>query len=213
MTRILVVEDEEPIRELIRLNLEFAGYSVQEAADGVCGAKLMESERFDLALLDIMLPGIDGYTLLSIAAAKQLPVIMLTARDGLKDKVQGLNMGADDYITKPFEAMELLARIEAVLRRSRPNKEEKLSFDDIVLLTDKHKVLKNGEEVDLTFKEFELLRLLVENKGKVLSRERLLDEVWNYEHEVNTRTVDIHVQRLRNKIGTGKIKTSLRASA
>ena len=207
MVRILVVEDEEPIRELVKLNLEFAGYEVAEAKDGLAGALALEQGNLDLALLDIMLPGLDGYHLLPIAAAKQIPVIMLTAKDGLKDKVQGLNMGADDYITKPFEAMELLARIEAVLRRSKPKEKTILAFQDIVLLRDKHKVLKNDEEIELTYKEFELLWFLVEHKGKVISRERLLEEVWDYENEVNTRTVDIHVQRLRTKLDTDKIKT------
>lgn len=207
MERILVVEDEEAIRELIKLNLEFAGYEVVEARDGVEGAVLLEKGAADLALLDIMLPGMDGYQLLPIASAKEIPVIMLTAKDALKDKVQGLNLGADDYMTKPFEAMELLARIEAVLRRSRPKEEGTLAFDNIVLLRDKHKVLKDGIEVELTYKEFELLRFLVENRGKVISRERLLEEVWDYESEVNTRTVDIHVQRLRTKLDTEKIKT------
>jgi len=207
MARILIVEDEEPIRELVKLNLKFAGYEVVEAKDGLAGALALEQEKLDLALLDIMLPGLDGYRLLPIAGAKQIPVIMLTAKDSLKDKVQGLNMGADDYITKPFEAMELLARIEAVLRRSKPKEKTTLVFDDIVLLRDKHKVLKDGAEIELTYKEFELLWFLVEHKGKVISRERLLEEVWDYENEVNTRTVDIHVQRLRTKLDTDKIKT------
>ena len=207
MKRIMVIEDEEPIRELVRLNLEFAGFEVLEAKDGIEGARLLDQTVPDLAILDIMLPGMDGYRLLPLFVAKEVPVIMLTAMDSLKDKVQGLNLGADDYVTKPFEAMELLARVEAVLRRSEKQGAKRLGFDDVVLLTDKHKVLKAGKEVDLTFKEFELLRLLAENKGKVLSREKLLESVWNYEHEVNTRTVDIHVQRLRTKLKTDRIKT------
>jgi len=206
METILIIEDEEPIRELIKLNLSLFGYKTLEAADGHEGLEYIKNEKFDLVLLDLMLPKLDGFAILPEITKRNIPVIILTAKDGLKDKVQGLDMGADDYITKPFEAVELLARVKAVLRRS--GKENSVvAFDDIQILLDQHKVFKNGQEVDLTYKEFELLRLLVENKGMVMSREKLLQLVWDYDYEGYTRTVDMHIQRLRNKLGTNKIKT------
>lgn len=211
MERILVVEDEEPIRELIKLNLMLAGYEVVEAKDGIEGLNLIRQQTFNLVLLDIMLPKMDGFELLPHITALGVPVIFLTAMDDLTDKVKGFNLGADDYITKPFESMELLARVKALLRRSevkhKPPEEKVLVFHEITLLLDQHKVLKDGQEIELTFKEFELLRLLVENKNIALSRERLLELVWDYEYEGNTRTVDIHIQRLRNKLETDRIKT------
>ncbi|AKL94840.1 transcriptional regulatory protein WalR [Clostridium aceticum] len=206
MSVILVIEDEEPIRELIKLNLSMVGYEILEACDGEEGLKCINNEKVDLVLLDIMLPKQDGYELLPILLKKNIPTIMLTAKDRLKDKVKGLDMGADDYVTKPFEAVELLARIKSVLRRTGKEKTE-IVMDDIEICLEQWKVLKGGQEVDLTYKEFDLLRLLIENKGNVMSRERLLELVWGYEFEGNTRTVDMHIQRLRNKLGTDKIKT------
>ncbi|MFZ7103322.1 MAG: response regulator transcription factor [Peptococcaceae bacterium] len=203
---ILIIEDEEPIRELIKLNLTMAGYDTLEAGDGSEGLAYLKNAKVDLVLLDIMLPRIDGYELLPTIIKKNIPVLVLTARDGLKDKVKGLNMGADDYLTKPFEAVELLARIKAILRRSGKGTSQ-ITFGDIQILLDQHKVLKKGAEVELTFKEFELVRLLAEHKGMVMSREKLLQLVWDYEYEGNTRTVDMHIQRLRNKLETDKIKT------
>lgn len=206
MERILIVEDEDPIRELIRLHLTMTGYEVLEAATGSKGLELIKNEKLDLVLLDIMLPEIDGLSLLPEITKKNISVIMLTAKDGLKDKMQGFDLGADDYITKPFQAVELLARIKAVLRRT--NKElPSLSFDNISINLDQHKVFKDEVEVDLTFKEFELLRLLIENKGMVMSREKLLQLVWDYDFEGNTRTVDMHIKRLREKLATDKITT------
>lgn len=172
---------------------------------------MMKQQPVNLVLLDVMLPKMDGFELLPHITALEIPVILLTAMDALTDKVKGFNLGADDYITKPFESMELLARVKALLRRSevknKPQTEKMLSFHEITLLLDQHKVLKNDVEIGLTFKEFELLRLLVENKNIVLSREKLLELVWDYEYEGNTRTVDIHIQRLRNKLETDRIKT------
>ena len=212
MTTILVIEDEEPIRELIKLNLQMAQYEVLEAKDGIEGLNAAKQQRVDLVLLDIMLPKMDGYELLPHLTELAIPVILLTAKERLQDKVKGFNLGADDYITKPFESMELLARVKAVLRRSErqePSRsaEKRLQFQDITLLLDEHRVFRDDQEIELTFKEFELLRLLVENKGIVLSRERLLELVWDYEYEGNTRTVDMHIQRLRNKLNTDRIKT------
>ncbi|SDK81621.1 response regulator transcription factor [Natronincola ferrireducens] len=206
MSVILIIEDEEPIRELIKLNLDMVGYEILEACDGDEALHYINNHKIDLALLDIMLPKQDGYQLLPQILKKNIPTIMLTAKDGLKDKVKGLDMGADDYITKPFEAVELLARIKSVLRRSEKEK-IKVRMDDIEICLEEWKVLKDGKEMDLTYKEFDLLRLLIENKGTAMSRERLLELVWGYEFEGNTRTVDMHIQRLRNKLGTDKIKT------
>ncbi len=212
--RILVIEDEDSIRELVKLNLELADFEVIEAADGLEGLNKVIQEKPDLVLLDLMLPKMDGYELLPKITERQIPVIILTAMNGLKDKIKGFNLGTDDYITKPFESMELLARIRAVLRRSQQTVQQQeeqaaqtLQYDDIVLHLDQHRVFHHGEEIELTLKEFELLRLLVEHKGKVLSREKLLEQVWDYGYEGNTRTVDMHIQRLRTKLQTDKIST------
>jgi DNA-binding response OmpR family regulator len=206
MSVILIVEDEEPIRELIKLNLAMGGYEILEAGDGEEGLHYINNEKIDLVLLDIMLPKLDGYELLPKILKRNIPTIMLTAKDKLKDKVKGLNMGADDYMTKPFEAVELLARISSVLRRAG-KENTKVVIDDVEICLKQWKVLKDGKEVDLTYKEFNLLLILAENKGNVMSRDRLLEVVWGYEFEGNTRTVDMHIQRLRNKLGTDKIKT------
>lgn len=206
MSVILIIEDEEPIRELIKLNLDMVGYETLEACDGEEGLHYVNNEEIDLVLLDIMLPKQDGYQLLPKIIKKNIPTIILTAKDRLNEKVKGLEMGADDYVTKPFEAVELLARIKSVLRRAGKEK-NKIIMDDIEICLDQWKVLKDGEEIELTYKEFDLLRLLIENKGNVMSRDRLLELVWGYEFEGNTRTVDMHIQRLRTKLGTEKIKT------
>jgi two-component system, OmpR family, alkaline phosphatase synthesis response regulator PhoP len=206
MDRILIVEDEEPIRELIKLNLQIAGYETIEAEDGEEGLQLIKEREIDLIVLDIMLPKIDGYKLLPYILERNIPVILLTARNSLKDKVMGLNLGADDYMIKPFEGMELIARVKALLRRVV--KEEKVKgFEDIELCLEQRKVFKSGTELELTPKEFELLNILVDNKGIALSREKLLELVWDYDYEGNTRTVDMHIQRLRMKLKTDKIAT------
>lgn len=206
METILIIEDEEAIRELIKLNLSLVGFITLEAGDGHEGLEYIKNEKIDLVLLDLMLPGLDGFEILPELIKKNIPTIILTAKDGLKDKVKGLEMGADDYITKPFEAIELLARVKAVLRRSG-KVNSMITFDNIQIQLEEHKVYKDGQEVELTYKEFELLRLLAENKGMVMSREKLLQLVWDYDYEGYTRTVDMHIQRLRNKLGTDKIKT------
>lgn len=206
MINILIIEDEEAISELIKLNLSIVGYNAVQAYDGEEALKYLEKQCFDLILLDIMLPRKDGYEILPFIVKRNIPVILITAKDGLKDRVKGLNMGADDYITKPFEGIELLARVNAVLRRT--GKQSKtMTFDDIEILVDQRKVLKGGKEINLTLKEFDLLYILLQNKGIALSREKLLELVWDYDFEGNTRTVDIHVQRLRTKLGTDRIKT------
>lgn len=213
MPEILVIEDETAIRELVRLNCELAGYRVREAADGLEGLNEVRRAAPDLVLLDIMLPKMDGYALLEAIRKEQVPVIFLTAKDSINDKVKGLELGADDYITKPFESLELLARIKAVLRRAGgqevPEVAEKntVVYRNIVMELDQHRIFLDGDEVALTLKEFELLLYLIEHKGSVVTREQLLSAIWGYDYEGNTRTVDMHVQRLRTKLSLETIKT------
>jgi DNA-binding response OmpR family regulator len=206
MYKILVVEDEEAIRDLIGLNLGMVGYVTRKASDGISALEILNKNDFDLCLLDIMLPGMDGYELLPHLLKKNIPVIMLTARDRLAERVRGLNLGADDYIVKPFETIELLARVQAVLRRSGKSISIK-RFQDIEVYEDEHRVLKGGREIELTPREFSLLLFLLENKGMALSRQKILECIWEYEYAGNTRTVDIHIQRLRKKLDTSCIKT------
>ena len=202
MLRILIAEDEEPIANLIRINLTRAGYQCTWAPDGQTAADLMEREKFDLALLDIMLPGINGYELMDYAKACELPVIFLTALGSTEHKVKGLRMGADDYLPKPFEIVELLARVEAVLRRTNQAEEtELLEYGGIVVDKTAHSVIIDGKPVDLSFKEFELLTYFMENKGIALSREKILNHVWNYDYFGDARTIDTHVKKLRSKLG------------
>jgi len=206
MKKILIVEDEYAISELIKLNLNMVGYDTIQASDGEEALQYIKTSKSDLVILDIMLPKLDGYQLLPYITDRNIPVILLTAKDGVRDKVKGLNMGADDYIAKPFEGIELIARVKAVMRRLGKESDIK-SFDDIQISLDCRKVLKSGIEVELTPKEFDLLVVLLENKGIALSREKLLECVWNYDYEGNTRTVDMHIQKLRSKLRTNKIST------
>jgi two-component system alkaline phosphatase synthesis response regulator PhoP len=205
---ILIIEDEEHIVELIKFNLENNGYKVTYALDGLKGLELIESEQPDLVLLDLMLPNVDGIDICNRVKnnknLKEIPIIMLTAKSGETDKIVGLEIGADDYITKPFSVRELLARIKVVLRRYQVtkdvNKKGQMVIDDLVIDIDKHEVSRNGEFFELTLKEFELLRILALNKGRVLSRSYLLDEIWGYDYFGETRTVDVHIRHLRSKI-------------
>lgn len=206
MEKILIIEDEEPISELIKLNLSTVGYETYKAMDGEEGLTFLTNNHVDLVILDIMLPKLDGYQLLPHIIKKDIPVILLTAKDGLLDRVKGLNMGADDYIVKPFEGIELLARVRSVLRRAG-KQQNIIRLGDIEVYLEQRKVIKNGQEIILTPKEFDLLRILVENKNIVMSREKLLQMVWDYHFEGSTRTVDMHIQRLRDKLGTDRIKT------
>jgi two-component system, OmpR family, alkaline phosphatase synthesis response regulator PhoP len=206
MKKILIVEDEEPIRELIKLHLDMAGYETLEAEDGEKALKLIRTKDIDLVVLDVMLPKLNGYELLPHITSKGTPVILLTAKGSMKDKVVGLNAGADDYLIKPFEGIELIARINALLRRCGKGNRIK-TFDDIEIYFEERKVLKGGIEIELTPKEFDLLNFLVDNKGLAISRERLLEVLWDYDFEGNTRTVDMHVQRLRTKLSTNRINT------
>lgn len=206
MGKILIIEDEEPIRELIKLHLSMSGFNTIEAEDGEEGLRYIKTKDIDLILLDIMLPKMSGSELLPYINARDIPVILLTAKNSMKDRVIGLNSGADDYITKPFEGIELIARINALLRRSGKTTKSK-TFDDIEIRFEERKVFKAGVELELTPKEFELLNFLVENRGIAISRERLLEILWDYDYEGNTRTVDMHIQRLRTKLATERIST------
>lgn len=204
MIKILIVEDEKPIRDLIALHLSEAGYKCMMAADGAEGADRIDSEKFDLILLDIMMPEVDGYELMEYIRPLDIPVIFITARHTSKDKVKGLRLGADDYLTKPFDMIELLARIEAVLRRYH-KAERRAVIGDVAIDFDAHTVKKGGQPVYLTAKEFGLLMLFIQNKNIVLFREMLYEKVWGNEYDVVTRTVDLHVQRLRRKLDWDKL--------
>lgn len=206
--KILVVDDEVHIIELLKYNLESNGYKVISAQTGFEAIKMATEKKPDLILLDVMLPEMDGFDVCKhINKSKEtegIPIIMLTAKGEELDKILGLEIGADDYITKPFSVRELLARIKAVLRRNfkEESKNQVISIGDLIVNLDKHEVIKDGEKIDLTLKEFELLRLLIVNKGKVLTRDFLLDKVWGYEYYGETRTVDVHIRHLRQKIET-----------
>lgn len=200
MNRILVVEDEEAIANLIRMNLTNAGYLCDLAYDGLVGADKMENNHYDLCLFDIMLPGLDGYELLEYAKRLEIPVIFLTAKGEVLDKVKGLRAGADDYITKPFEVLELLARVENILRRFHKT-EQVLEINDLTIDITSRTVKKKGEQIDLTLKEFDLLLLFAQNKNVALYRETIYERVWNSPYLGDSRTVDLHIQRLRKKAG------------
>lgn len=203
MNKILVVEDEEAIAALIRMNLIKAGYQCDIAYDGASGADKMSENNYDLCLFDIMLPEINGYELLSYAKSLDIPVIFVTAKGETLDKVKGLKLGADDYITKPFEVLELLARVENVLRRfNKTDKFIKISGLDIDTVA--RIVKKDGKILKLTYKEFDLLLLFVRNPGTALYRETIYEHVWDSEYMGDSRTVDLHVQRLRKKAGLEK---------
>ena len=199
MIKILIAEDEEPIANLIKMNLNRAGYKCTWAANGELAADYMMNEPFDLVLLDIMLPGINGYELMDYARQLELPVIFLTALGSTDDKVKGLKMGADDYLTKPFEIVELLARVEVVLRRYNKS-DVKLQVGDVVIDTASHIVTLSGEPIYLTMKEFDLLLLFARNRNIALYRETIYENVWGGEYMGQSRTVDLHVQRLKKKL-------------
>ncbi len=208
--RILVVDDEEHILELIKFNLEREGYEVVLCDNGEDSIAIIKDGKIDLVVLDLMLPGMDGSEVCSkikgIEKLKTLPIIMLTAKGKEEDRISGLELGADDYITKPFSVRELIARIKAVLRRSEGVSKEKevekvISVDNLTIDTEQHKVTIDGNVIELTLKEFELLKTLSLNRGKVLTRNFLLDEVWGYDYFGETRTVDVHIRHLRRKIG------------
>ena len=213
MKKILILDDEIHIVELLKFNLENNGYKVDYSYDGFDGYLKTKEFQPDLILLDWMLPNISGIDLLkkirSDETLEQIPVIMLTAKNMEEDKLEGLEDGADDYITKPFSVKEVLARITSVLRRYKYTSNEKievLKADDIQVNVNKHIVTKNGQEIELTLKEFQILKLLIENKGNVLTRTFLLDKIWGYDYYGETRTLDVHIRHLRKKIGDNDSK-------
>ena len=207
MTRILLVEDEEKLARFVELELTHEGYQVEKAFDGRTGLELAEKGGFDLLLLDIMLPGLNGLEVLRRLRKEgsSVPVIMLTARDAVMDKVTGLDMGADDYVTKPFSIEELLARIRAALRKQTVQKKEDslLSCADLTVDVSRHRVTRGGKEIELTGREFSLLQFFMENKTIVLSRDQLLEKVWGYGYLGETNVVDVYVRYLRGKIDEG----------
>ena len=205
MARILIVEDERPIRNLIQRNLELIGHTCIGIDNGVSALEIMTSERFDLLIFDIMLPGVSGFEL--IGHADGTPTIFVTAKEGINDRLKGLSLGADDYIVKPFEIQELILRVRAVLRRTKKD-DKRLEFDDIVIDFSAKKVFKNGLEAILTPKEYSLLETLILNRNIALSREKLISLVWSFDYEGDTRTVDVHIRQLRAKLGLGdRLKT------
>lgn len=207
MLKILIVEDEKPISDLIRMSLRDAGYYCDCAFDGQEAVDILESKTYDLILLDIMLPKMDGYEVMEYIKQLEIPVIFLTAKSQVQDRVKGLKAGADDYLVKPFEIVELLARVESVLRRyNRTNGD--IAIGDIKIDALSRAVYKNGKEISLTTKEYELLLLFVQNKNIALFRDVIYQKIWDSDYMGDSRTVDLHVQRLRKKIGwEDKIKS------
>lgn len=200
MIRILIVEDDEAIANLLRMNLMKSGYECEMAEDGEKAADLLEVSSYDLVILDIMLPKMNGYEVLEYAKSLEIPVIFLTAMGETAQRVRGLRMGAEDYICKPFEITELLARVETVLRRYKKT-DARMYLLDIMIDTESRMVFQNGKQVELTLKEYELLLLFVRNKNRALYRETIYENVWGGDYPGTGRTVDLHVQRLKKKLG------------
>ena len=210
MTQILIVEDERLINELIRMSLCGAGYGCTCVYDGDAAVEALDRQAFDLVLLDVMLPGVDGFSLMEYIRPLDIPVIFLTARASVQDRVYGLKLGADDYLVKPFEVAELLARVESVLRRWHKT-ERFLSCCGLSIDTLSHTVLRGETPINLTAKEYALLLLFVQNRNIALGRDRIYERVWGPGERGDSRTVDLHVQRLRHKAGLeGKLVTVYR---
>lgn len=198
---VLIVEDDEAIANLLYMDLRDEGYHCSIASDGKVAADMLEeSSNYDLILLDIMLPEIDGYELLEYIKPTEIPVIFLTAKGTVNDRIKGLKMGADDYIVKPFQSGEVIARMEAVLRRYGKS-EKRLNFADVKVDLESRKVFQDGKEIDLTVKEFDLLVELIRNKNIAQYRDKLYEKIWNEPFMGDTRTLDTHIQRLRKKLG------------
>jgi two-component system response regulator RegX3 len=206
MPKLLLIDDEESFGEALQYQLEREGYEVERATDGVAGLRTFERSGPDLVLLDLMLPGMSGEDVCrAIRQKSNTPIIMLTAKDQELDKVLGLELGADDYVTKPFSAREVIARVKAVLRRSRPESDSHLAVLEgggIRLDPDRFEVTVRGEPIHLPRKEFELLEILMENAGRVLTRETLIDRIWGSDYFGDSRTLDVHIKRLRAKSET-----------
>lgn len=213
MKRIALIEDDQDIAFTVRLNLEREGYKVTHHARGIDGLTAVQRGQADFVILDLNLPDLDGLTicreLRRDTQTQTIPILMLTARGAERDRVTGLELGADDYLTKPFSIRELIARVAAVWRRARPSGEDPTLYEDTELKIDEKafRVYRHGKEVKLAKKEFELLWLLVKNRGSVISRDRILSEVWHMSDEIETRTVDAHIRNLRKKIGADRIST------
>lgn len=205
MAKILVAEDERPIRNLIMRNLELVGHTCIGADNGKEALNIIENSQLDLMIFDVMLPEISGFEL--IEQVEDTPVIFVTAKESINDRIKGFSLGADDYIVKPFEIQELLLRVRAVLRRTKKD-DEKLAFDDVEIDFSAKKVFRSGLEIVLTPKEYSLLETLVLNRNIALSREKLISLVWGYDYEGDTRTVDVHIRQIRAKLGlTNRLKT------
>lgn len=205
MAKILIVEDEKAINDLVRFNLELVGHKCFQVFDGEEGLTEAMNLKYDLIILDVMLPARSGFEIMEYI--EETPVIFLTARSSSQDKIKGLRLGADDYITKPFNILELVERVKAVLRRTKRDADH-FEYDDVRIEFDNRKVYKNGEEIILKPREFDLLEVLVNNRNLALSREKLLRLVWEFDYEGDTRTVDVHIQRLRQKLdAANRIKT------
>lgn len=203
MIKILIVEDDPNIAKSIEVTTSIVGYHCDHCADGLTAVEKAMTGCYDIILLDIMLPGLNGFEVIERIRNSGTPVIFLTAMGDVTDKIKGLRMGAEDYIVKPFEAMELLARIEVVLRRFK-KESDVLYYKDIVVDVDKHTVTQNGVSVDLTPKEFDVFVFFLRNQDLAITRERLLASVWGYEFEGESRTVDIHIQQIRKKLNLKK---------
>ncbi|GAA3409424.1 response regulator transcription factor [Paenibacillus hodogayensis] len=198
MAAILIVEDEISINELVKRSLQLVGHHCTSVYDGIAAISEIQAQTYDLIILDIMLPELDGFEVFK--RAQEIPTIFLSARSSLSDRINGFSMGADDYLTKPFEMLELLARVEAVLRRTQKQKSG-FEAEAVRIDFDSRQVFYKGQLVECTPKEYELLEVLINNRNIALSRERLLELVWGYDYEGDTRTIDVHIQKLRKKLG------------
>lgn len=203
MARILIVDDEEKIREVIRQYAEYEGYEVEEAEDGLDAIKLCKNNDFDMIIMDVMMPKLDGYgAVKEIKKIKDIPVLMLSARSDEYDKLYGFDLGIDDYVTKPFSPRELMARVHVIINRNKnTNKHDELVFDGLRIDLDAMDVYVDDEKIDLTPKEYELLIYMAKNNNIALSREKLLNEVWDYDFFGDYRTIDTHIKMLRNSLG------------
>lgn len=201
MAKILIVEDERAINDLVKFNLELVGHDCVQVFDGEEGLNQALKHKCDLVILDVMLPKRSGFEIMEYLEGT--PVIFLTAKSTSQDKIKGLRLGADDYITKPFDIVELVERVKAVLRRTKADSKQ-FEFDGIRVEFDNRRVYKEGEEISLKPREFDLLEVLINNRNLALSREKLLRLVWEFDYEGDTRTVDVHIQRLRQKLGISR---------
>ncbi|MCR5837432.1 MAG: response regulator transcription factor [Lachnospiraceae bacterium] len=201
MQKILIVEDEDSIAKLIEVTLSMGNYSCDACNNGLDVLNMVQKQKYDLILLDVMLPGMDGFTVMEKIKAMNIPVIFITAKQDVTDRVKGLKLGAEDYILKPFDPMELLARVEVVFRRFQAGSDDTLSYKNIEINTNMHQVKIDGMTKSLTPKEFDLFVYFVKHQEIVVRKERLLSEIWGYDFQGETRTVDTHIQQIRKKLG------------